>query len=436
MARDNDQAGPASGIRPYGGGERAPDPCPVTPPCPTRCDDVPRELIRYYNGRFLAARDLRDDRDYVLSRLRLANRLFHGWGTICGLEVEPHPRPECADGWVVITPGLALDCCGREILVCDRTAIELPEPVPAGNPPPDKKAKEDVVGQIPHPTEPVVKRPDPRVPAWGPYLVCLRYAVRPVEPGPVLLDDGCERGAEAYNRLRDEFVLEILKLDPDKHAGCWPWPPDQAIGGGECPPCKPEPEAGDCFAPDCPCGDCVPLALLVFDPARGLVIDTAHRRRVRSTHAILTRIAHINWPHGGRLTRDQLRNDLGGRLEICFTRPLKTTGLRNGTGIDTNTFEVTYTESQRDFEILPGRTLVEADGCRAVFEMDKGVGRRGGFSSGFIRIRLLGDFVPDVHGNPVDAEFLGGVLPTGDGTAGGTFESWFEVGEDGKEARS
>src|SRR5439155_1329175 len=37
------------------------------------------------------------------------------------------------------------------------------------------------------------------------------------------------------------------------------------------------------------------------------------------------------------------------------------------------------------------------------------------------------DFVLDCHGVPVDGDHLGGVLPSGDGTRGGTFESWFRV---------
>ena len=42
-------------------------------------------------------------------------------------------------------------------------------------------------------------------------------------------------------------------------------------------------------------------------------------------------------------------------------------------------------------------------------------------------IRLLGDFVLDCHGNPVDANHVAGLLPSGNGSAGGTFESWFRL---------
>src|SRR3546814_7097624 len=72
-------------------------PCLLPPACEKDCDDVPRELPHYFTGRVLTARDLRDEQGYVLSRLRLRNRLFHGWGVVCGLDVCSHPDPACRD---------------------------------------------------------------------------------------------------------------------------------------------------------------------------------------------------------------------------------------------------------------------------------------------------------------------------------------------------
>ena len=44
-----------------------------------------------------------------------------------------------------------------------------------------------------------------------------------------------------------------------------------------------------------------------------------------------------------------------------------------------------------------------------------------------VRVRLDCAFVLDRHGVPVSGAHLGGRLPTGDGVAGSTFASWFEV---------
>src|SRR3546814_19593417 len=96
-------------------------PCLLPPACEKDCDDVPRELPHYFTGRVLTARDLRDEQGYVLSRLRLRNRLFHGWGVVCGLDVCSHPDPACRDRYVVVEPGIAIDCCGNDIFVCERS---------------------------------------------------------------------------------------------------------------------------------------------------------------------------------------------------------------------------------------------------------------------------------------------------------------------------
>ncbi len=44
-----------------------------------------------------------------------------------------------------------------------------------------------------------------------------------------------------------------------------------------------------------------------------------------------------------------------------------------------------------------------------------------------LRVTLRCDFTQDCNGTPVDGSFLGAELPTGNGVAGGVFESWFEV---------
>src|SRR5215475_13399483 len=81
---------------------------------PRNCEDLMTERIHYFTGRHMTARDFKDADAYHRSHRHLHNRLLHGWGIACGLDVHPHPRPECG---VIIRCGLALDCCGREIVV-------------------------------------------------------------------------------------------------------------------------------------------------------------------------------------------------------------------------------------------------------------------------------------------------------------------------------
>lgn len=61
------------------------------------CASLP-ELVRmnYFHGQLIGDRDLRTEQDYFRARLRHANRCLHGYGVLCGLEVDPLPaREEC-----------------------------------------------------------------------------------------------------------------------------------------------------------------------------------------------------------------------------------------------------------------------------------------------------------------------------------------------------
>jgi hypothetical protein len=56
------------------------------------CASLPR-LVRmnYFHGQLIGERDLRAEQDYFRARLRHANRCLHGYGVLCGLELQPVP---------------------------------------------------------------------------------------------------------------------------------------------------------------------------------------------------------------------------------------------------------------------------------------------------------------------------------------------------------
>ena len=58
--------------------------------------------------------DLQAIDDYTVAKRRLTNRHMFGPGVVCGLEVDCDP---CRPGWLTVTPGYALDCCGNDIVV-------------------------------------------------------------------------------------------------------------------------------------------------------------------------------------------------------------------------------------------------------------------------------------------------------------------------------
>lgn len=55
------------------------------------------ERLNFYYGQALGVADFQTEQNYFLEKLRLYNRCFHGYGIVCGLEVNPVPTEEDCD---------------------------------------------------------------------------------------------------------------------------------------------------------------------------------------------------------------------------------------------------------------------------------------------------------------------------------------------------
>ncbi len=77
---------------------------------------------RYFHGQLLTERDFRDEQIYHNEKRKLLNKTLHGWGVVCGLKVK---ATNPASQFVIVEPGLALDCHGNEIMVCEEQKIDL-----------------------------------------------------------------------------------------------------------------------------------------------------------------------------------------------------------------------------------------------------------------------------------------------------------------------
>ena len=64
------------------------------PPDRTALGVPPFQRLSYFYGQQLGPLDLQGEQAYLREKHRLANRFLHGWGVVCGLEVEPVPPPE------------------------------------------------------------------------------------------------------------------------------------------------------------------------------------------------------------------------------------------------------------------------------------------------------------------------------------------------------
>lgn len=380
------------------------------------CEELAQERLRYFTGRHMTARDFRDEQAYHRTHRLLHNRMLHGWGVVCGLDVHPHHTPECSPRFVKIACGFALDCCGREIAV--------PKTVVSPEIPWDKREG------------------DKRY-----LLLCLQHQETPGEPLPVLFNEqNCDPQRREHSRIREGYTFAWHWLRKSELPSYF-WKtrdgscPDPAEG---CPCIDDDCNDGDgpsrcCLEPHCPPHHCVPLALIDVEghgPIEQEHIHVSGRPALEPPQYALTHICNINWPHGGELTRSELAEL--GQLRVRFDRRLKPPPNKapyGPNGVNAATFLVQFGGGYEDLDFVPAECppALEHD-CVAVYTIDPR--RRKGHGDDYdyaylerhtVFITLHCDFLVDCHGVAVDGNHIAGKLPSGDGVPGGTFLSWFRV---------
>jgi hypothetical protein len=368
------------------------------------CESIPVERMRWFTGRFVTARDLTDEQRYMVQRRWLINRMLHGEGVLCGLEVVPHERDDCAATTVWIEPGIALDCRGRELISPCRLCVTWPSPAEPGCDPPRHEEK----------------------------LLVIRYCEEAVDPQYAMLSDCTCQGGKEASRIREQVAWKLAGRDELLHC----WPDEHPLVHDDCD----ERSGGHsgCIEPYCRCDGWVPLAVLTRREGGPIHISDLLVGRLPAA-GYLTKISRINWPHGGELELDELI-ERRGRLEVDFDRPLLEAD-SDARGINQFTFRVQYGGLERNLEFLPSPEDSPAleDRTKAVFTIERGLWDReshppkrretwqSSLRGSFVIVTLLCDFILDCHGNPVDGDHLRGRLPSGSGTPGGVFRSWFAV---------
>jgi hypothetical protein len=83
---------------------------------------------RYFYGKLLDVFHFELEQRYQNDKRWLLNRLITGPGVVCGLDVQPHDNGRS----IVITPGVAIDRWGREIIVNKQSE---PQRIPLKRPP-------------------------------------------------------------------------------------------------------------------------------------------------------------------------------------------------------------------------------------------------------------------------------------------------------------
>lgn len=148
------------------------------------------ERNRYFYGKLLTVRDFEAEQRFFIEKQRLINRLIHGAGVVCGLKVEKVGTTK-----IKINPGVALDCCGREIVVSEEKELDI--------------------------TEDIEKL---QLAATEKAYVLLKYDWCGKEMVPNVSDvSSCEETC-CYSRIMESYKIEITKEMPEE---CLP--PDKGI---------------------------------------------------------------------------------------------------------------------------------------------------------------------------------------------------------------
>jgi len=166
----------------------------TTKTCP-ECDILQMARNNYFTGKLLVERDFTDEQRYTMGKLRRHNQRLHGWGVACGLKVKEHPNPACQSQYVVVEPGTAVDCCGREILVQHEEYFDFESKFLAN------WQKQKGPNSQPDTDAHVIQ-------------ICVSYRECPTEQVPAIFDD-CSAGAGACqpNRILEGHSVDVI-IDP------------------------------------------------------------------------------------------------------------------------------------------------------------------------------------------------------------------------------
>jgi hypothetical protein len=146
--------------------------------------DCALERLNYFEGQLLGAADFEAEQGYFLAKMRRHNRYLHGWGVVAGLEVSFEKT-----GHIVVAPGVAIDCAGNEIIVCEDLRLKA-----------SRKQK-----------------------TW---FVVVEHVESPTKPGPARDSESATGSEGPFTRIREDVAARVVARDPcSRHGGIGPGTP-------------------------------------------------------------------------------------------------------------------------------------------------------------------------------------------------------------------
>ncbi len=228
-------------------------------------EGVGLERVHYFARQLLTAADMMTEQQFFRQKLRRHNRFLHGWGVVCGCEVqEPDPEtPETDHPWQVrVCPGYIIDPQGNEIYIGPDVYFDL-----AG----DWRQTYDPC-EHPQPCPPMGTISSSA--QQNIVYLAVRYTechVHPVRVHPV--GCACDEAACEYSRVRDDFELARLPDLPKSHENAkkadeqWCKQLQQWLGTPRTSP----PPVPPC--PECPDDPWVVLAEITLPEKRDTVLN-------------------------------------------------------------------------------------------------------------------------------------------------------------------
>jgi hypothetical protein len=186
---------------------------------------------QYFEGKRLTADSFRVEQRYLLERRRLLNRAVHGWGVVYGYGLKPAPasghRTNDNSGALEIGAGLALDECGRELLLTQADALDVEDVILLD-------AKGARIKQSP---EDAYKSYDEKQEAQHSeicWLLSVHYAEQGV--GPVKVNDPCSCERKEWEHLCETVRFSLRRVDCAEC--CKPFDCELKFGCGTGPCCE------------------------------------------------------------------------------------------------------------------------------------------------------------------------------------------------------
>lgn len=241
--------------------------------CQTLCppgESSGMERTRFFPRQLVTPDDLTQDQLYFRDKELRHNRMLHGWGVVCGVRVMKHPTDTCK---VVIESGYVLGPYGHEIVVDRYVEVDLCHEGPDGN----------AVSSCGSLSDPWCSDVRVNRTAGRPLYIAIKYSE--CESRPVRAQGhGCSCGESEceYSRIRDSFVIKVLRDLPTTYSDPMPRPDVADAIRCATDPSGRLPMARAC--PPCPTEPWVILAdVTIADDGSVKEIDCfAHRRYVAS----------------------------------------------------------------------------------------------------------------------------------------------------------